>query len=105
MSYKADTVVGGQGSYVRGLRGEDSRIYVQDLLPEVQRDLLAVEGLVKALKRLKAGPQPGTDYDPEKQFLKGCIDTGNFVDWMDRVIDEALSAYRANVTDNNTLRR
>ncbi len=34
--WEAENVVGGQGPYVRGLRGEDSRVYFQDLSPEVQ---------------------------------------------------------------------
>ncbi len=34
--WEAENVVCGQGPYVRGLRGEDSRVYFQDLSPEVQ---------------------------------------------------------------------
>ncbi len=59
--WEAENVVGGQGPYVRGLRGEDSRVYFQDLSPEVQallrgqaeKDMTPEEALAEARKRAR----------------------------------------------------
>lgn len=86
-----EEAIGGQGPYVRGLRGEDSLIYPQDLFPAIQQKLneheIQKEKIAELENMLVSYPTIVQQRDEAMRLLEDA-------DWLDECGDHLRSYYR-----------